>query len=561
MIDKDNPPGSRGDGGHAVSIQPDHSGVQAVTDVNSYSERLKTNVRFDQRLKRNILEITLEKTDKEADINEVNEEDIARVLKTLGIDIVSQTQGYQVHYRGRSSTISVWMAAGINLEKFCRDINIKVIDGVITGNIRPAGKSDVTVKIEGLDFNTPDSLVLEYLGKFGTVKTSTVIYEKYDKGPFQGKYTGERKYQIDFSKTSMQMGTYHLIDGRKVRVFFRGNRKTCGRCHRTANECPGEAIAKNCAAGGGTLVPLSEHMKKLWGVIGFVPTSFEMIENEKTEDEFHQAEKDATVVTEQHFPRTKVQGATEKDIERFDGITIRNFPSQLKDEDITSFLQEHEMPRSLDTQHIKINRGPRNIFAVIEGMASTDVRTMHQRIHFHETQTKFFDAPLYCKAMRKMTPTKQNVGSNTANDGADNKNDAPVRPIDPPKPTIPGLPEKERLKTKKTRKPKSKKNVEDESDDFPQKFLKSTPTIESVVREGFVFSEEEEDSKCSDTDDEAFEDSQESLETEQRKLFEFESEHKTPRPATPAPAKRSAVSPISAPATDLKKLRTQKTNN
>ena len=91
---------------------------------------------------------------KEAIINEVDEEYISRVLKTLGIDIVSQTQVYQVHYRGRISTILVWMAAGINLEKFRKDINIKVIYGVMTGNIRPAGKSDVTVRTIGLDLNT-----------------------------------------------------------------------------------------------------------------------------------------------------------------------------------------------------------------------------------------------------------------------------------------------------------------------------------------------------------------------------------------------------------------------
>ena len=33
----------------------------------SYSDRLKTNIRFDQKLKRNINEITLEKTNDEAE--------------------------------------------------------------------------------------------------------------------------------------------------------------------------------------------------------------------------------------------------------------------------------------------------------------------------------------------------------------------------------------------------------------------------------------------------------------------------------------------------------------
>ena len=61
------------------------------------------------------------------------------------------------------------MAAGINLEGFCKDVCIKVGAGIVTGMIRPAGKKDVTFTIVGLDFNTPDPFVIDYLNKFGTV--------------------------------------------------------------------------------------------------------------------------------------------------------------------------------------------------------------------------------------------------------------------------------------------------------------------------------------------------------------------------------------------------------
>ena len=62
-------------------------------DGKSYSDRLKTNVRYDQRLKRNVLEITLEKTNNDAVIDEVDAEDVARVLKTLGIDYCHTSSG------------------------------------------------------------------------------------------------------------------------------------------------------------------------------------------------------------------------------------------------------------------------------------------------------------------------------------------------------------------------------------------------------------------------------------------------------------------------------------
>ena len=93
---------------------PEGGGFRAPT----YAERLKTNVKYDQRLKRNVLEIVLEKTDREAD-HFIPQENISNVFKTIGIDVAKQVEGYQVKYDGKNSIISVWMFAGIGLEKFC----------------------------------------------------------------------------------------------------------------------------------------------------------------------------------------------------------------------------------------------------------------------------------------------------------------------------------------------------------------------------------------------------------------------------------------------------------
>ena len=79
----------------------------------------------------------LKKTDKDGEFD-VDGEDVARVAKTLGINILSQTQGYQLQYRGKFSVISVWMVPGINLDRFCKDINIRGTDNVMTGIIRPS---------------------------------------------------------------------------------------------------------------------------------------------------------------------------------------------------------------------------------------------------------------------------------------------------------------------------------------------------------------------------------------------------------------------------------------
>ena len=62
----------------------DPGGGRNTSDTDSYAKRLKTNVKFDHRLKRNVLEITLEKTSDDSD-NEVtlSQEAIARLFKSL----------------------------------------------------------------------------------------------------------------------------------------------------------------------------------------------------------------------------------------------------------------------------------------------------------------------------------------------------------------------------------------------------------------------------------------------------------------------------------------------
>ena len=193
----------------------------------TYADRLKTNVRFDHRLKRNVLEILLEKKHLEAELDHNN---VANLLKSIGIDIAGQVEGTQIKNR----MISVWIVPGVNIERFCREESIRVTPGISTSSIRPAGRKDVTVSITGLDFNTPDNFIIEYLNRFGTVLDNRVIYSTYSEGPFKGKYTGERKYQADFSNSKRSMGTFHIIDGSRVKVFYRGNIKTCARCHQAA---------------------------------------------------------------------------------------------------------------------------------------------------------------------------------------------------------------------------------------------------------------------------------------------------------------------------------------
>ena len=82
------------------------------------------------------------------------------------------------------------------------------------------------------------------------------------------------------------MGSFHLLDGAKIRVNYSGQRKTCGRCHRTSSDCPGNGIAKVCDSKNGLRVALFDHMRAHWSAIGFSPINFVLDPNIADADDF-----------------------------------------------------------------------------------------------------------------------------------------------------------------------------------------------------------------------------------------------------------------------------------
>ena len=100
--------------------------------------------------------------------------------------------------------------------------------------------------VSGLHPNTKDQAVIKYLQAHGKVNQSErVIHHVYPGRPgsslLAGKSNGNRSYMVEISKP---MGTFHIIDGEKVSIRYRGQRKSCARCHEQETECPGKAVAK-----------------------------------------------------------------------------------------------------------------------------------------------------------------------------------------------------------------------------------------------------------------------------------------------------------------------------
>ena len=365
----------------------------------TYAESLKTNIKWDSRLKRNVLEIFVE-----SDSNvfvDIPASEIDKLFKTIGIDVRSQVEGY---FR-RGSKIFAWLANGIDLDRFCRSEAIRINKNVKTRFIRPAGKKEVSVKVSGLDFNTPDSYVLEYLQKFGKVVSDSVIYDKYKEGPFSGKFNGDRKYSIDFTSSNINMGTFHIIDGARVKIFYIGNKKTCARCHLTADQCPGEAQAAQCEDVGGARISLLDHMKRLWELVDFRPVDFELDADEsELETNFG---GDVQICNKTSFsPAIKRPVPTEDDIKKYSGIVINNFPLGLAKTDVIKFLQKKGLPKKFDHDKVLLSDTKKGTSVEIASIDSDLVKAIMSKIHFIDTRTKFFERPLYCRAVRELSPSK-----------------------------------------------------------------------------------------------------------------------------------------------------------
>ena len=70
-------------------------------------------------------------------------------------------------------------------------------------NVNPAGKRDAIVTVKGLQ----DQGVMNYLGNFGKLVTSKVIYSTFGEGPLNSIRNDNRCYKIEL-KPNVNIGTY-----------------------------------------------------------------------------------------------------------------------------------------------------------------------------------------------------------------------------------------------------------------------------------------------------------------------------------------------------------------
>ena len=276
----------------------------------SWAERLGSSL--PSRVNRNILEVVLEKDERGAFI--VKEEECARLMQKIGLDLRpgAQVEEVQICPSGRG-VILITLRDNVKIEDFCRyDVLVITESGIRSSMMKPAGKKEVVVTLKGVHPNTRDSVVLDYLSKFGKIVTTKVVHGEFAAGPLRGMKNGDRSYKMEV-KAGESIGSYHYIDGQKVSLRYAGQQQTCGRCHGTSQNCRGRGIAKKCEMEGGIRIDFADYILGLWQRIGYTPTK--ELNIEEVEDEVEQ------VVDS--FTPTKVPT---KDEEKYNGVNIRQLP-------------------------------------------------------------------------------------------------------------------------------------------------------------------------------------------------------------------------------------------
>ena len=263
----------RGEGGGVEGPGNGEGGAWRSMHKKSWAEVLGSSL--PSNLDNNILEVVLEKDDRGAFM--FSDEDCARLLRKLGLDQRPgvQVEGVQICPTGRG-VILIILKKNVKAEEFCMYDVLEITEsGIRSTMVKPAGKKEVVVTFKGIHPNTRDSMVLDYLSKFGKVVTTKVVHGVFSAGPLKGMKNGDRSFKLEV-KPGENIGSYHVLDGQKVSLKYPGQRQTCGHCHETPRYCKGGGIAKKCREGDGVRIDFVDHILALWKKIGYSPQNADL---------------------------------------------------------------------------------------------------------------------------------------------------------------------------------------------------------------------------------------------------------------------------------------------
>ena len=345
-----------------------------------------------RRLEKNVMEIILEKDVR--GVFDVNDNEVAKLLQKLGVSLQSQVEMVQICPLGRN-TIQVTLKNNVSMDKFFNRESFEVKAGVRVSHVRAAGQREVTVLVKGLHPQTSDATVIKYLRCMGKVEKTKVILETFNDGPLKGLQNGDRRYTVEFYP-NVNVGTLHIVDGQRVTLSFPGQKRSCYRCLKVSQQCPGHGVAKECEAAGGQRQLLINHMQEFWKSIGYECDTVKDMENFSDDREIIEQQ-----VGGQFTPAKEVPSG--KSANNYSGVTVKWFPKKSDHGDILDFLVKFGLPEDHNAINIKDNGQ-----VVIENLDPVICDQLCSSLNGLKFQNK---RNIYCHGIVAVTPEKQNVSN------------------------------------------------------------------------------------------------------------------------------------------------------
>ena len=274
------------------------------------------------RPKLNVLDILLERRDETFSYN-LSKEELSRLLfRKMGIDpkkvLKIDTSGF--------GKILIELDKSVQVENFLNIPAFDIKDGVRTKFYRPHHRKDTLVTVSWMDLETPDELLLHVFSHFGKVKSRVQwckIKEEENESQLakllNNILSGERQLWMEVEKP---IPSYAILDGRKVKIHHAGQRRTCARCQRMADDCPGQSNARLCEQNGGQRTKVDGVWKETLASIGYSEWIGGDIEVAVEEE----ASNENWIGIETKYPNC-------------DGVVINNLPEDISNEDVKTLLE------------------------------------------------------------------------------------------------------------------------------------------------------------------------------------------------------------------------------
>ena len=415
------PPGDAHGGPHGTP-RPPQTGHSYATTVAGKQGRKKLN----------ILDIIFERKDNQVSFH-LSKDELAKLLFVrMKLDpkhiLKIDTSGF--------GKINIELASNLNPENYLDLPAFEIRKGLSVKYYKPHHRKDVLVNINWLDIETPDELLVHVLSHFGKVKSNvTWIKMKEEKDESQlakmlnSIRNGDRQVWMEIMTP---VPSYAMIDNRKIKIHYAGQKRTCARCHKGADDCRGNSNAKLCDDNGGEKANLKDAWKEVLESVNY--TDWNGGEITETENE----EKDE---------------ALEEDIEihdNCDGIVVSNLVENNTLDDIQEMLKGLVPDDALREVTVHPTGSTRS--KIIKNVDKDGIRKIIGKLNNKTYKGRI----LYCRQNVTTTPVKQvkDVEPNTENVAKEVKTTIPTGAQ--PK-LIPGLPDEDIKKSLEKQKRKDEK--------------------------------------------------------------------------------------------------------